>query len=118
MPPALEFTIDDNNPSEDVLVYVSSFPVATVNDADALVQTTVGASGPGGGGLEMSLISPDGTTVGLSPGVQGSLNQTYDDTTNPPTGGGLLADFMGENVTGNWCFGLSAAREGGNTRCP
>lgn len=62
------------------------------------------------GDLIVELQSPTGTIVRLHNRTGGSADdivKTYDDSTMPPDGPGLLADFQGETVTGVWTLRVS-----------
>jgi len=57
------------------------------------------------GDLQLDLQSPNGTVVTLHNNTGGSANdimKTYSDGTVNPDGPGVLADFIGESVGGNW----------------
>ncbi len=102
--PPWVLVVDDTTPVVEYFLTVNSFLPEFILDADALVHATVTAQG-GLGGLDMTLTSPDGTTVGLDGLGVGSTAETYDDVTNPPVTG-TMADFNDENAYGTWTLRL------------
>lgn len=92
-------TIPDDHPPG----IVSTAPVADTFPIAALT-VSVHITHPDVNTLRVDLISPLGTTVRLHDGSSGAaadLITTYD-TLTIPDGPGSMADFLGENVNGNW----------------
>jgi subtilisin-like proprotein convertase family protein len=95
--------INDNSTIQSFIDVPDAF---CIGDVDVMVDITHTYIGD----LIVEVTSPEGTTVRLHNRGGGSADNivtTYDDSTNPPAGPGLLADFIGEVPTGVWTMTIS-----------
>lgn len=95
--------INDNSSLTSTIKVADAFCIGDVNVDMDISHTYIGD-------LILDLESPAGTVVRLHNRTGSSTDNivtTYDDSSNPPDGPGLLADFNGEIATGVWTLTVS-----------
>lgn len=95
--------INDNSTITSVVNVTDAYCIGDVNVQVDITHTYIGD-------LIVEVISPAGTIVRLHNRTGGSaddIHRLYDDGVTNPDGPGALADFIGENVQGNWTLRVS-----------